>query len=166
MIVFMGVLTLAFGAWLQASPLNSLLPLHLDPLLIMAVAWGVAMGARQGAVYGLLAGAIEDMLIGGGGLYILPKLLIGWASGALKPMLYYRQAIVVMPLAALCTVVQEAFVMAELALRGHGLFLRHLGAIALPEVLGNLVIAWPLYVLVRFGVKWSQEHWGQRRGLS
>lgn len=157
--------SLALGAWLQASPLNSLFPLHLDPLLIMVVAWGVAMGARQGAIYGLLAGAVEDMLVGGGGLHVLPKLLVGLAAGALKPMLYYRQAIVVMPLVALCTVMQETLVMAEFALRGHGLFLRHLGAIALPEVLGNLLLTWPLYGLVRVGLKWSMDRGSVRRGL-
>lgn len=161
----LATLTLALGAWLQASPLNSCLPLHLDPLLIMVVAWGVALGARQGAIYGLLAGAVEDMLIGGGGIYVLPKLLIGLAAGGLKPMLYYRQAIVVMPLVALCTALQETFVMAEFALRGHGLFLRHLGAIALPEVLGNLLITWPLYALVRVSLKYSQERWGLHRGI-
>ena len=123
------------------------------------------MGKRQGAIYGLLAGALEDLLIGGGGLFVIPKILIGWAAGSLKPMLYYRQLLVILPLVALFTVLQESWVMVALTLRVHGYFLRHLGAIALPEVVGNLLITWPLYALVKFSLTWGQKRWGFRRGL-
>ncbi|HEY9855396.1 MAG TPA: rod shape-determining protein MreD [Stenomitos sp.] len=160
--VLLAVVALAFGAWLQASPLNALLPVRLDPLLIMVVAWGVGTGMRGGMAFGLAAGAVQDLLTGGGLLMTLPKLLVGLLAGSLKPLLFYRQAIIIMPLVAVCTFMQEGMVAGGFALLGKGLMFEHLGSIAPAEALGNFVIAWPLYQLVRWGLKRTQDRFGLR----
>lgn len=160
--VLLALVALAVGAWLQASPLNALLPVRLDPLLIMVVAWGIGTGMRGGAAFGLAAGAVQDLMVGGGLLMTLPKLLVGLLAGAMKPLLFYRQAVIVMPLVAVCTLLQEGLVAGGFALFGRGLMLAHFGAFAPAEALGNLLIAWPLYELVRAGLKRTQDRFGLR----
>lgn len=160
--VLLALVALAFGAWLQASPLNALLPVRLDPLLIMVVAWGVGTGVKGGMAFGLAAGAVQDLLIGGGLLMTLPKLLIGFLAGSMKPLLFYRQAFIIMPLVAVCTFFQEGLVAVGFALLGKGLMFAHMGAVAPLEALGNFVIAWPLYQVVRWGLKRTQERFGLR----
>lgn len=160
--ILLALVALALGAWLQASPLNALLPVRLDPLLIMVVAWGVGTGVRGGAAFGLAAGAVQDLLIGGGLLMTLPKLVIGLLAGAMKPLLFYRQALIIMPLVAVCTFLQEGLVATAFGLFGKGFMFAHLGAIAPTEALGNFLIAWPLYQGVRWGLKRTQDRLGLR----
>lgn len=160
--ILLALVALAVGAWLQASPLNALLPIRLDPLLIMVVAWGVGTGVRGGMAFGLAAGAVQDLLIGGGLLMTVPKLLVGLLAGSMKPLLFYRQALIIMPMVAVCTFVQEALVGAGYALSGKPVMIAQLGSIVPPEALGNFLIAWPLYQAIRWGLKRTQERFGLR----
>lgn len=160
--ILLALAALALGAWLQASALNALLPVRLDPLLIMVVAWGIGTGVRGGMAFGLAAGAVQDLLIGGGLLMTLPKLLIGLLAGSMKPLLFYRQAFIIMPLVAICTFLQEGLVAVGLALFGKVLMFEHMGVVAPLEALGNFLIAWPLYQMVRWGLKRTQERFGLR----
>lgn len=160
--VLLAVLCLLASLWLQASPLNHLLSVRLDPVLLVVVAWSVSTGAREGALFGLAAGACQDLLIGDGLLFTLPKLAVGLLAGSLKPILYYRQALIVLPLVIACTALQEALVMLGFALTGRGWFVQHLGAILLPESLGNAVFAWPIYHALRWALKLTQDRWGMR----
>ncbi|HEY9897602.1 MAG TPA: rod shape-determining protein MreD [Pantanalinema sp.] len=160
--ILLAVVCLLFSLWLQASPLNHLLSVRLDPVLLVVVAWGVSTGPREGALFGLCAGAAQDLLIGDGLLFALPKLAVGLLAGSLKPILYYRQAFIVLPLVIACTVLQEAMVMLGFALTGRGWLVQHLGAILLPESLGNVVLVWPVYHGLRLALKLTQDRWGMR----
>ncbi len=160
--ILLALAALALGAWLQASPLNALLPVRLDPLLIMVVAWGVGTGVRGGLAFGLAAGAVQDVLIGGGLLMTIPKLLVGFVAGSMKPLLFYRQALIIMPMVAVCTFLQEGMVAAGFALTGKAALVAQFASIAPGEALGNFLIAWPLYQGVRWGLKRTQERFGLR----
>lgn len=160
--ILLAIACLLLSLGVQASPLNHLLPVRLDPVLLVVVAWGVSMGAREGALFGLLAGAAQDLLIGDGLLFTLPKLAVGLLAGSLKPILFYRQAFIVLPLVIACTALQEGLVMVGFALTGRGWLVQHLGAILLPEALGNAVLAWPVHHGLRLALKLTQDRWGAR----
>lgn len=155
-------LALAVGVWLQASPWNNLLPVRLDPLLIMVAAWGTGTGSREGAVFGLAAGLVQELVTGGGLALVVPKILVGAVAGSFKPLLYYRQAFIILPLIAGLSAMQETVVMLGFALSGRGLLLRHLGAIAGPEAVGNVLIAWPIYAILRYALKRTRDRLGAR----
>lgn len=147
--ILLAALMLLLGAGFQASPLNHLLPIRLDPLLVMVVSWSLASGSQGGALFGLAAGTVQEGLVGGG-LTLLPRLILGAAIGRLKPLLFYRQAPVVLPLLIVATCAHETLVAAQLALQGHVEAFGRLGAMLLPEAIGNLIIGWPIYLLVRW----------------
>jgi|GEM_PF-1908347 rod shape-determining protein MreD len=153
---------MVLGAGLMASPLNQLLPVRLDPLLIMAIAWGIGRGPREGAVFGALAGLVEDLTVGGGGHAALAKLAVGMAAGYMKPMVYYRLAYWVIPIAALATLASETLLALSYGLRLHAHVFTHLAHLAGPEALGNAIIAWPLYELVRWGLRRTQDRYATR----
>jgi rod shape-determining protein MreD len=160
--ILLAITCLLIALSLQASPLNHLLSVRLDPVLLIVVAWGVSTGSREGALFGLCAGAAQDLLIGDGLLFTLPKLAVGFLAGSLKPVLYYRQAYIVLPLVIACTILQEGLVMVGFALTGRGWLVQHLGTILLPESLGNAVLAWPVYIVLRLALKLTQDRWGMR----
>lgn len=126
---------------LQISPLASWGPVRVDGLLAMAVAWATLSGSRRGLVFGMLSGAVEDTLIGGGVTFTILRGFEGWLAGRVRPILNVRQPLIGIPLVAMATVLQEAI----LALVHHDW--ARFGAIWLPAMLANSVVAWPLYRL-------------------
>jgi len=62
----------------------------LDPLLPFAVGMGILRGAESGAVAGVTAGLLQDLLSGGGPLGVngLSKLVVGFASGLFERSIY------------------------------------------------------------------------------
>lgn len=159
--VLVAALLLLLGAGFQASQLNHLLPVQVDPLLMLVVAWSLALGSRAGATFGLAAAALQDAIVGGG-LTLLPRVLLGAGFGRLKPLLFYRQAPVVLPLMILATCLHEGAVALQLVVTGHPQALYRLGTLLLPEALGNLVIGWPLYLLVRWTLSVVPEDYRAR----
>ena len=79
----------------QASDLAVLPYFHwrLDPTLALVVLAGLMLGPRHGALFGLAAGAGQDLLIGGGLLYGVTKALAGWVAGAVQPQIYRLDAL-------------------------------------------------------------------------
>src|SRR5438093_11917233 len=75
------------AAWLARA---QVLGAALDPLLPLAVGMGILRGAESGAVVGVAAGLLQDLLSGGGPLGVngLSKLVVGFASGLFERSMY------------------------------------------------------------------------------
>lgn len=89
-LVYAGVLAsvaLVQAAWLARVQVWGA---ALDPLLPLAVAVGILRGAESGAIVGVAAGLLQDLLSGGGPLGVngLSKLVVGFASGLFERSIY------------------------------------------------------------------------------
>ncbi len=89
-LVYAGVLVgvaLVQAAWLARVQVFGA---ALDPLLPFAVGMGILRGAESGAVAGVTAGLLQDLLSGGGPLGVngLSKLVVGFASGLFERSIY------------------------------------------------------------------------------
>lgn len=62
----------------------------LDPLVPLIIGMGILKGAESGAVVGVAAGLLQDLLSGGGPLGVngLSKLVVGFASGMFERSIY------------------------------------------------------------------------------
>lgn len=87
--MYAGVLVVAAlvqAAWLARVQISGAV---LDPLLPFAVAVGILRGAESGAVVGLAAGLLQDLLSGGPlGVNGLSKLVVGFVSGLFERSIY------------------------------------------------------------------------------
>jgi len=81
------MVALVQAAWLARA---QVLGVALDPLLPLAVGMGILRGAESGAVVGVAAGLLQDLLSGGGPLGVngLSKLVVGFASGLFERSIY------------------------------------------------------------------------------
>lgn len=89
-LVYAGVLVgvaLVQAAWLARVQVFGA---ALDPLLPFAVGMGILRGAESGAVAGVTAGLLQDLLSGGSPLGVngLSKLVVGFASGLFERSIY------------------------------------------------------------------------------
>ncbi len=89
-LVYVGVLLVAAlvqAAWLARVQVSGA---ALDPLLPFVVGMGILRGAESGAVAGVAAGLLQDLLSGGGplGVHGLSKLVVGFASGLFERSIY------------------------------------------------------------------------------
>ncbi len=89
-LVYAGVLVvmaLVQAAWLARVPV---LEATFDPLVPFVVGMGILKGAESGAVAGVAAGLLQDLLSGGGPLGVngLSKLVVGFASGMFERSIY------------------------------------------------------------------------------
>ena len=81
------IVALVQAAWLARA---QVLGAALDPLLPLAVGMGILRGAESGAMVGVAAGLLQDLLSGGGPLGVngLSKLVVGFASGLFERSIY------------------------------------------------------------------------------
>jgi rod shape-determining protein MreD len=81
------ILALAQAAWLTRVQAWGAI---LDPLVPLIVGVGILKGAESGAVVGVAAGLLQDLLSGGGPLGVngLSKLVVGFASGMFERSIY------------------------------------------------------------------------------
>lgn len=89
-LVYTGVVLVAAlvqAAWLARVQVSGA---ALDPLLPFVVGMGILRGAESGAVAGVAAGLLQDLLSGGGSLGVngLSKLVVGFASGLFERSIY------------------------------------------------------------------------------
>jgi len=80
-------LALVQAAWLARVQVWGAI---LDPLVPLIVGVGILRGAESGAVVGVAAGLLQDLLSGGGPLGVngLSKLVVGFASGMFERSIY------------------------------------------------------------------------------
>jgi rod shape-determining protein MreD len=81
------ILALVQVAWLARVQVWGAI---LDPLVPLIIAVGILKGAESGAVVGVAAGLLQDLLSGGGPLGVngLSKLVVGFASGMFERSIY------------------------------------------------------------------------------
>lgn len=81
------ILALVQVAWLARVQVWGAI---LDPLLPLIIGVGILKGAESGAVVGVAAGLLQDLLSGGGPLGVngLSKLVVGFASGMFERSIY------------------------------------------------------------------------------
>lgn len=154
------------AAWFQGSPLNDMLVWQFDLLLAVVVAWAIGVGPRGGLLVGFLAGALQDVLIGGGITYTLLKGAIGLMAGSLRPVLHDRQGIVVVPLVFVLSLLQDGVVALLLGVQGFGMPWSQQLGIALPVAAGTALLAWPILPGIRWIIRKTRNPWALREGLS
>lgn len=81
------ILALVQVAWLARVQVWGAI---LDPLVPLIIGVGILKGAESGAVVGVAAGLLQDLLSGGGPLGVngLSKLVVGFASGMFERSIY------------------------------------------------------------------------------
>ncbi|MBU6429676.1 MAG: rod shape-determining protein MreD [Cyanobacteria bacterium REEB65] len=136
-----GMAALIVLGGLQISQLADWGMVRPDGLLALAIAWAALAGPRKGLVFGMLSGAVEDVLIGGGIVFTLLRGILCLLAGTVRSVLNVRQSFISVPLVAVMTVLQEA-VLAIVHQNGS-----HFSSLWLPAVISNSLIAWPLYSL-------------------
>ncbi|MBI6545678.1 MAG: rod shape-determining protein MreD, partial [Cyanobacteria bacterium NC_groundwater_1444_Ag_S-0.65um_54_12] len=139
----LGVAMLVSLGGLQATALACWGPIRVDLLLVMTIAWAALAGPRVGLIFGLLAGAMEDILVGEGIHFLILRSIIGLLAGTVRPVLNVRRTIIILPLVVMATLLQEGI----LAIIHHN-WLRF-DELWLLASLANLAVAWPIYVITR-----------------
>lgn len=138
-----GLLLLVVLGGFQISSLARWGPVRVDALLVAAMAWAALSGPRRGLVFGMASGMIEDFLVGGGFRFTVLRAVMGLVAGTVRPVLNVRQVAIVVPLVGAATLAQEAVL--GLVYQNWPRFL----AIWLPAMLANMLISWPIYLVVR-----------------
>ncbi|MBI4277628.1 MAG: rod shape-determining protein MreD [Armatimonadetes bacterium] len=81
----------------------------LDPLLLLVLAAGVYRGPEAGAVLGLCAGFLQDLMGGLSlGIFALARLVVGFLVGVVSTSLYLEAALVPLAVAFAGTWAQQA----------------------------------------------------------
>jgi rod shape-determining protein MreD len=126
-----------------------------SPLTVLIVWTGLRCGPTTGGWLGLLGGALEDAL-GGGGAYVLGATLIGFLSGLLSSRFFADSLPVVLAAVAAGTIVSNAatYLVLEIGFGQRGMYHRLAHATAW-EVVLNCALA----ALVVIGMRW----WSNRR---
>jgi len=128
---------------LQASDLAVWGGVRVDLTLALAVSWGLVAGPRAGFAYGVLAGLVQDMLVGQSFLYTVVRALLGVVSGLARPLLNVQQPLVILPLLLLASMVQDLVVVAWL-----GAWTRW-AALWPWRIAADLSVAVPIFLVVR-----------------
>ncbi len=98
------------SAWLARIPVWGAV---IDPLLPLVVAIGIFRGAEEGAVVGVAAGLLQDLLSGAAiGVHGLSKLVVGFVAGLFEQSIYAEDPF--LPAVATCV----ATLLGELVLLG------------------------------------------------
>ena len=159
--VLIPALWVLLALFLQASALNQVLPVRLDLLIGFMVVWAAFTGPLSGALVGLGAGLALEILAGGGWVRPWVRFLIGGTIGALKPILYMRQS-VLLPLVAIATAVEELLVAIAWLFVGSVTPFDLLPRTLAWTVPGNILLIWPLLTLVRMSYEFQRDRWTER----
>lgn len=153
-------LLLPFALIWQLSPLG-VMPVfgwRIDPVLVLAVAGGLMFGPRYGLVFGLAAGACQDLLLGAGLLYGATKAAAGLAAGLIQPHIYRLDALSLVLMGLVWTLVEGLMVASSLHAQGRTAVWDHFAALALPLGLAHAVLLVALYYwLLRFPLPEERE---------
>lgn len=110
--IFYAVIALGFalamlieGSILSFFILERALP---DLFLVMIICLGFVLGERRGAIIGLCAGLLQDVVFGSAlGFFALAKMLLGYGAGLLGRQLYREQLLAPVLLTFIGTLIHE-----------------------------------------------------------
>lgn len=162
--MYAGVLVMAAlvqAAWLTRIQISGV---ALDPLLPLTVAVGVFRGAEQGAVVGLAAGLLQDLLSGGPlGVNGLSKLVVGFASGLFERSIYIENPLLPAVAAFAGSLLAETLLTIIGVVTGVGPFV---WSVAIPQVLVQAALNSAIAPVVFRGVRSIEERIEKRYGES
>ncbi len=141
-----------------------------DILLVIVVSLGFILGERRGAIIGLCAGLLQDIIFSSAlGFFALAKMLLGYGAGLIGRELYREQLLAPVLLVFVGTLTHE-FVLYFLVSRfvGFGLPVEwSLSRLFIPKALYNMALALLIYpFFFRFSQRKKQldNSMGRRRG--
>jgi rod shape-determining protein MreD len=148
------------GAWLWRLPLDA----SPDLLLLITLAASLRRGIESGAVIGVIAGYLRDLLSGSPlGVFALSYLIIGTAAGAASPLVDLQQR--AMPAAAAIVATLALALLSAAAVTATGVaavsWLRLAGDTAIAAAM-NAVLAGPVDALVRWIDRATQRRYSGR----
>lgn len=118
-----------------------------DLLLIITVSAGLLFGREHGVGIGFFAGLLQDLAAGGiFGLNTLPKLLIGFAAGAVERKVFKEH--ILLPLAAMmvATMLNYVCILGLLAFFGYKVeFVAAVAHNMLPLAIYNMIFSVPVH---------------------
>lgn len=126
-----------------------------DLLLVIIVGLALIRGKRAGLVWGGIAGALQDLLVGGSTLagYILIKPLLGFLNGFLTKKIYRENILLPVILVLMMTFLQELLVL-FLHIGLVKAWLHAMLVIILPEAVFNAILTLIVYPLL---LKWEER---------
>lgn len=142
-------LLLPFALMWQSSVL-AILPFfewRLDPVLALVVLTGLAAGPKQGLWLGLIAGGCQDILVGAGLLYGVTKALIGQTAGWIQPHIYRLDALSLVAIGVISTLVESLLIAVYLFAQGRTAVWDHFAAQSMPLGLANACLLVVLYLV-------------------
>lgn len=142
---------------LQATivPRLSLWGVSPDLSLLVVVSWGILRGARQGALWGFIAGLVLDFFSGAPfGAATLSLMATGFLAGVLSGSISGSQAILPLVIALVATPVYDLLFLLIVQLSGRTvLWLDTLVHLVLPAAGLNLVLMPAVFVAMRWTSK-------------
>ncbi len=91
----------------------------IDPLLPLVLAIGIFRGAEGGALAGLAAGWVQDLLSGAAiGVHVLSKLVVGFAAGLFEQSIYAEDPFLPAVATFVATVLGELVLLGVLVVTG------------------------------------------------
>lgn len=151
---FLALLVIVFGLIVEGATSlffpGNILP---DLTLILVVGMGFLLGERQGAVVGLVAGLLEDVMFGQAlGFFALSKMMLGLGAGLAGKEIYREKAMgpVVLVFAGtlihgiILYMLQYLYIGTEISLEAK------ITSVFLPRALFNAFLTVPVYSLVHW----------------
>jgi len=110
------VAALIQSAWLTRLPVWGVV---IDPLLPLILAVGILRGSESGAVAGLAAGWVQDLLSGAAiGVHVLSKLVVGFAAGLFERSIYAEDPFLPAVATFVATILGELVLLGVLVVTG------------------------------------------------
>jgi len=114
--ILIAIAALVRSAWLARIPVWGA---SIDPVLPLVVAIGVFRGAEEGALGGVVAGWIQDLLSGAAmGVHVLSKLVVGFVAGMFEQSIYAEDPFLPAVATFLATILGELVLMTVLVITG------------------------------------------------
>jgi rod shape-determining protein MreD len=119
-------------------------------VLILIVCVTLIRGGMEGAVFGLVAGLLQDILCGNSiGPYALLGFVIGFGLGGFNKRFYRDNIFICAIITFVVSIIYESFIILPgISLSDYQLILQILKNDILIEALYNTVISIPLYILI------------------
>ncbi len=110
------IAALVRSAWLARIPVWGA---SIDPVLPLVVAIGVFRGAEGGALGGVVAGWVQDLLSGAAmGVHVLSKLVVGFVAGMFEQSIYAEDPFLPAVATFLATILGELVLIVVLVITG------------------------------------------------
>lgn len=114
--ILIAIAALVRSAWLARIPVWGA---SIDPVLPLVVAIGVFRGAEEGALGGVVAGWVQDLLSGAAmGVHVLSKLVVGFVAGMFEQSIYAEDPFLPAVATFLATLLGELVLMVVLVITG------------------------------------------------